>query len=187
MTKRMDRAVIELATSPETLIDLLLDYGQYADWLPGLSQSRILAQEGDITVVEFETQHLVPYPVTFEFVHIEPQRILFQQVGQLGERGLSGTISVFPIPASNTARLGIETCLQVPFHRLGVRHQLREPLHQALESLTTHLQSISATAAQPSTASRRLILQVRRLEGALEVWHRGRLFTSPLESGETRP
>ena len=183
--KRIQRATIELAATPETLVDLLLDYGRYANWLPGLNQSRVLAQEGDIAVVEFEAQGLIPHPVTFEFVHTEAQQIVFQQVGQLGERGLSGTIGISPAPVSNRSRLEIEACLQAPIHRFGVRRQLNETLSQVLESLTAHLKTQASAAAQAATGDRRLILQVRRLEGALEIWYRGKLFTSPLKPGET--
>lgn len=185
--KRTERATIELAVTPEALVELLLDYGRYVNWLPDLSQSRTLAQEGDIAVVEFVAQRLTPLPVTFEFVHTEPQKIVFQQVGQLGERGLSGIISINPASVTNRTRLEIEACLQAPLHRFGIRRRLRETLDQVFDSLTAHLESQTTATAQADSESRRLVLQVRRLDGALEIWYQGNLFTSPLKPGETLP
>jgi len=182
--KLKEQAAVELATTPRNLVDLLLDYGRYADWLPGLSRSLALAQEGDIAVVEFEAQHLFPHPITFEFVHTEPLRITFQQAGQLGERGLSGTISIDPARTPGMARMEINTCLRIPLFRFGIRRRVRKTLQQVLDALVKHLECQVTAATQAATEGRRLILQVRRLEGALEIWYRGKLFTSALKSGE---
>lgn len=181
--KLEQQAAAELTTTPQNLVDLLLDYGRYADWLPGLDRSLALAQEGDIAVAEFEAPDWFPNPVTFEFVHTEPLRIAFQQTGQLGEGGLSGTINVDPARAPDMARVEINACLRAPLFGFGIRRRLREALQLVIESLATHLESQVNAAARASKGGRRLILQVRRQEGALEIWYRGKVFTSPPAAG----
>lgn len=181
--KLEEQAAVELITTPRNLLDLLLDYGHYADWLPGLNRSLALAREGDIAVVEFAAPDWFPNPVTFEFVHTEPLRIAFQQAGQFGEGGLSGTINIDPARAPDRARMVINACLRVPLFRFGVRRRLRETLQLVFESLAMHLESQVDDAARATKEGRRLILQVRRQEGALEIWYRGKVFNSPPAAG----
>ncbi len=182
--KRTAHAELELAAAPEAVMALLQDHTGYADWLPGLSRSKLLVQEGDIAAVEIEAHGYFSRPVSFELVRTGPQELMFQQTGQLGESGLSGTVTV--ATAGERTRVEAEASLYTPIHHLGTRRRLGEALRHALSALADHIEHQGA-GARTTGRERRLVLQVRRLEGALEIWYKGQVFTTHLEPRETPP
>ncbi len=179
--KRSVRAERELAANPDAVMDLLLDPAGYSDWLPGVSRARLLVQEGDIAALELDAFGYAAHPVSFELVRTAPLALMFQQTGQLGERGLSGTVM---LEASGAlTRLEVQVKLHTAMHHLGTRRRLHDALGQCLSALEDRLQHGSGA---PGGRTRRLILQVRRLEHGLEIWYQGRVFTTAPESGETQ-
>jgi len=180
--KRTAHAKLELDATPEAVMALLGDHNGYADWLPGLSRSRLLVQEGDIAAVEMEAHEYSSRPVSFELVSTGPQELMFQQTGQMGESGLSGTLVV--VTAGERTRVEVEASLYTPIHHFGTRRRLTESLQQALTALSDQLEHLGADTSSTGD-ERRLVLQIRRLEGALEIWYKGRVFTTPLQPGDT--
>ena len=183
---RSQRIRLRLPASFEDLHAVLTDYGHYRDWLPGVTQSRVLVHEGDISVVELEAPRFAARPVTFEFICTTPDRIIFRQVGQLGVRGLSGAFTLATgTGGAGTASLEVEARLRMPVYRLAPRRLLRRMLEESRPALEARL---NALAHPPSAAdNRRMILEVRRRAGALEVWYRGAVFSCPLDQRDSPP
>ncbi len=183
---RSQRIRLQLPASFEDLHAVLTDYGHYRDWLPGVTQSRVLVHEGDISVVELEAPRFAARPVTFEFICTTPDRIIFRQVGQLGVRGLSGAFTLTTgTGGTRTAGLEVEARLRLPFYRLAPRRLLGRVLEESRPALEARL---GALAHPPATAdNRRMILEVRRRRGTLEVWYQGAVFSCPLEDGDSAP
>ncbi len=182
--KRTTHAELELAAAPEAVMALLQDHTGYADWLPGLSRCKLLAREGDIAAVEMEAHGYSSRPVSFELVRTAPQELIFQQTGQLGKSGLSGNITV--TMAGELTRVEAELSLHTPIHHLGTRRRLGEALQHALSAMADHIEHQGA-GDRTTGRERRLVLQVRRLKGALEIWYRGRVYTTLLGPGEAPP
>ena len=181
---RSQRIRLQLPAAFEDLHAVLTDYRRYREWLPGVTRSRVLVHEGDISVVEFETPRFAPRPVTFEFICTTPDRIVFRQVGQLGVRGLSGAFTVtLGAGGAGTAGLEVQARLRMPFYRLAPRRLLGRMLEESGSALEARL---DALAHPLSTADkRRMILEVRRRRGTLEVWYQGAVFFCPLDEGDS--
>jgi hypothetical protein len=183
---RSQRIRLQLPASFEDLHAVLSDYGRYRDWLPHVTQSRVLVHEGDISVVELEAPRFAVRPVTFEFICTTPDRIIFRQVGQLGVRGLSGAFTITTgTGGARMTGLEVEARLRLPLYRLAPRRLLRRMLEESCPALEARL---NALARPPSAADRRrMILEVRRRRGTLEVWYQGAIFSCPLDDGDSAP
>ena len=181
---RSERTYVRLSASFENLHSVLADYGRYREWMPGVTQSRVLVHEGDIAVVVLEAHRFAARPVTFEFVRTTPDRIVFNQVGQLRVRGLSGAFTLTTAKEdAGSVDLEIEAGLRLPAYRIGPRRQLRRMVAEYVQALETRLRALARP--QILAEKRRMILEVRRRDGKLEVWHRGRVFSCPLDPGDT--
>lgn len=177
---RNGRGRIRLAASAADVHAVLADYERYREWLPGVTRSRVLVHEGDIAIVELEAQRYAARPLTFEFVRATAERILFNQVGQLRKSGLGGALELAPDPEDDTlTQLEIETHLRLPPWRIAPGRLMRQALQEGLQALEAHLQALSRPGS--TAARRRMLLEVRRRAGRLEVWYQGQVFSCPLD------
>lgn len=173
-----------LPGSAHALFRLLSDYERYQDWLPGITRSRVLVREGDIVVAEFEAARFSARPVTFEFVQQAPTQIIFNQVGQLRERGLSGSWTLHEESGQPGVILEGKLELKTPCFNLLAGAALRTAVDESLGAVLTRLETGRGEAMPPGAEGRRKILEVRRRAGLLEVWYQGQTFTCPLPQSE---
>jgi hypothetical protein len=161
---------LSLPVGAQALYGRLTDFVRLSDW--------VLIREGDILVAEFEAPGLAPGPVTFELVLSPPRRLDWQQVGMLGERGLSGTLSLVPAADGRLeTRIEGELRLKLPWHRWRARARLAHGLNRALIAL-----QLAAGQQSPTQgAFRHKILEIRRHDGRLEIWYQGRHYSAPMD------
>ena len=89
------RTDIIIATK-EQIFEVLTDFNGYAEWMPDIAESTVLAQEGDIFVVEFSSPELMAEKYQLEVVCSKPTSIRYKQIGIFEETrkqssGLSGS------------------------------------------------------------------------------------------------
>jgi hypothetical protein len=63
------RAALSLTGDPALIYEVLTDYDGFAEWLPGIAQSKSLAQEGDLAIAEFELAQPKNDRFVFECIH----------------------------------------------------------------------------------------------------------------------
>lgn len=172
------RFAMSLPAGAQELYRWLTDVARLREWLPGVARARVLIREGDIQVVEFEAPGLAGAPATFELVLSPARRLDWRQVGTLGERGLSGTLSLHPAADGGLeTRVVGELRLRLPWHRWRAGGALSRALEQALAAL----RAAAGHRLPAGHAARRKILEVRRHGDRLEVWYQGRRYSAPLE------
>lgn len=75
------RSSIALPCKAELPYFVLTDYDQYAEWLPLVKSSKLLAQEGDLAVAEFELKPPYKGKWVVECIHTRDQMVLWRTIG----------------------------------------------------------------------------------------------------------
>ena len=77
----MRRSETVLGCDPSLLYDVLTDYDGYAEWLPQVAQSKLLAREGDLAIAEFELSRPPKERFVIECVHTRNKMVLWRTIG----------------------------------------------------------------------------------------------------------
>jgi ribosome-associated toxin RatA of RatAB toxin-antitoxin module len=78
-----------LSGSPGLVYEVVSDYASYAQWLPGISSSQVLAQETNFAITELEFRALPGKKVTVECIHAPTSMVV--------ARSLSGNSPAFKL------------------------------------------------------------------------------------------
>lgn len=89
---------------PSLIFELLTDYDTYLEWLPLVTQSKLLAREGDLALAEISVQQPVEDKLVFECIHDKNRSVLM--------RAISGEIPVGKIEWSIVSEGG-QTAVRV--------------------------------------------------------------------------
>ncbi len=83
----MSRLTIRTEATKDQVFALLTDYERYFEWAPDVTEVTLLADEGDIAIVEFRSPELMPETYQLEFVQTKPTTLAFKQQGIYQENG----------------------------------------------------------------------------------------------------
>lgn len=151
------RAAVSIPTvaTREAAWVLLTDLEQTAAWLPGVTRSRVLTREGDISVIEIE---IAGKPLVLEMVASPPNGVRFEQVDRSTGDGVSGNWRLRD-DAANGLVVDAEIRVSTPVLAFGSGRRLRAALEQAAVVIADQLR-------RPPTARlatyRRVLAIVRR-------------------------
>lgn len=146
---------VSTAANRETVWALLTDLEQSATWLPGVTLSRVLTREGDISVIEviFAGTRRV-----LEVVQSPPNGARFEEVGRDGVGGVSGSWNLRD-SGENGLVIEAEIRVSTPLLALGSGRKIRFALEQAAVAVVDKLR-------RPLTANlatyRRALALIRR-------------------------
>ena len=182
----MQRAVevsAHLTGTREELYSILADISHYARWVPGLELSRILAREGDITIVELRGSRFGDHTFNFELIRSLPKAIVFRQIDSLDGPDISGKWSVGetePGPGSARTLVRLQAQVDTPLLELGSRRRIRSALRAGLDALEIRRRHLGS-ARPAARAGRQKVLEVVREADGLRVWYLGESFRMPKE------
>ena len=89
MPSRVERSIYIKA--PRALVyGVLTRYETHRLWVPDITESRVLASEGDISVVEFRSPPFGADKLVLEFIESPDREVLFRQVDRYRTGGLGG-------------------------------------------------------------------------------------------------
>ncbi len=180
---RSVRASARLQSTREELYSILVDFGRYSRWLPGLEQSRILTREGDVTVAELSGRRFSDRTYNLELIRSAPETVIFRQIDCLGRPEISGQWRVGETEldlGTATAVVHLQARVDTPMLRLDSRRRIRSGLHAALDALAARRRQL-ASARPTAEADRRKVLEVVRDAAGLKVWYLGESFLMPRE------
>lgn len=180
--KREAHAERRLAAPPAEVAAVLADYARYREWLPGVEQSRVLAAEGDVAVVELAAP--ARPPLVLETVRASATSLLFRQVDRYRRSGLAGRIELAPGAHGGETRVQAAATWAAGWLDFRASRRLRERLEHALTALETRL---AAGAAGAVPVRRRKLLEVVRTPHALELRLPGEVVRLPWPAAERRP
>lgn len=180
---RKIEASARLQGTREELTSILIDFGRYSEWVPGIDRSEVLAREGDVTVAEFQSRQFGKRTCNLELILSLPESIVFRQIDSLGRAQISGQCRIGETEnESSSPRTPIRLFARVetPLLDLGSGQRVRAALLAGLDALGAR--SRPAESKRPDTiARRRKVLEVVRTSGGLRVWYQGESFVLPKE------
>jgi len=168
-----------VALPQESVFAALADFGSFAQWMPGVTHSRILAQEGDIVVAEFIWPALFQeQKFVLEFVNTPPKSVLYAQTAQYRQKGLSGRWDLAPAQDGGGTVLTGEMRLWTGWRQVwSNRQKLRHTLAQSLDAVG---QRALALANQPElrkeSGTRTNVLKVVKHPDGLDVCFFGDVY-----------
>jgi ribosome-associated toxin RatA of RatAB toxin-antitoxin module len=83
------RAEGTLPGEPSLIFELLTDYDTYAEWIPLVSESKLLAKEGDLALAEMKVARPSAEKIVFECIHDKNRGVL--------ARAISGNLPIAKI------------------------------------------------------------------------------------------
>lgn len=76
------KASVSLDCGVDLLYDVLTDYDGYAEWLPQVTRSKLLARERDLALAEFEVNLPPKKRFVIECVHTRNKMVLWRSIGE---------------------------------------------------------------------------------------------------------
>lgn len=126
---------VPIAATREAVWSLLSDHEQLATWLPGVTATRVLTTEGDISVIELTIGGDL---LALEVVASPPHGARFEQVDKGDGGGVSGSWKLRD-DASNDLFLDAEIAVTLPLLSFGAGRRIRDGLERAVASITERL------------------------------------------------
>lgn len=174
------KASVVLPCEPSLPYEVLIDYNNYAEWLPSLSQSKLLAKEGDLAIAQFELAGSRKDKYAVECVHTRNKMVL--------TRTISGAIPAaqyeWKIDAEGEGckvTLAIEGKANLRLF-LPVYRRLTSPA-RCLEALKSQLSAFSTDIALQDEKGEK-ILELMETEEGMVCWLRGKKYTmKPVPEG----
>jgi ribosome-associated toxin RatA of RatAB toxin-antitoxin module len=170
---RKENFHLQLDAPQEAVFALLADYGSYREWVPDITHSRVLVQEGEITIAEFEAPRYGAGKFAFELVHTPPVSVIYSQIGRYGGHGISGGWDLEEVEGGNKVVLRGRVHARTFFYDLTCRKTMR----RALAHIVANVKKRAETGKV-----RKKILAVTERPQSLRVWLRGEEFELPRKS-----
>lgn len=76
------KASVSFDCGADLLYDVLTDYDGYAEWLPQVTRSKLLARERDLALAEFEVNLPPKKRFVIECVHTRNKMVLWRSIGE---------------------------------------------------------------------------------------------------------
>ncbi len=147
--------------APQPVVySVLTGYRQYESWVPDVTRSRLLAREGELAIAEFLSPPYGLEKLVLELVESEPDSVVFTQVDQLRQDGVSGRFAL--APADDDAGTMVDAVLGATAGvlRLGCRGQLRRVLDRTLAALSDRALKLLASGLSEVPDQRAKLLEL---------------------------
>jgi hypothetical protein len=156
---------------------VLTEYEAYRDWSPDITDSRVFASEGEVSIVELVSPSLSAGKLILEFVESPDSWLLFNQVDRLREDGLAGRWDLEPADDGDGVVVKGTLSLHSGLLRFGLRRRLRDVLERTIAALTTRCSVLAAAGLARGMGQRRKILEITRVGQGYELTVDGARFS----------
>ena len=162
-----------MAADPGLIYDILTDYDSYAEWMPYLSGSRLLAKEGDLAIAEFDMAQPKPQKLTLECIHSRNTMVLGRPIsGGLPLQKIQWDIS----PAGQgQSQLNLTIVARNDWHWILPGSGRYRSAQLCWNALKKHL-SAFATDIGVSTADGEKLLELLETDEGPVLWLRGKKY-----------
>jgi ribosome-associated toxin RatA of RatAB toxin-antitoxin module len=141
---------------PSLIFEMLTDYDTYCEWLPAISESKLLAKEGDLALAEIRYAHPFSDKLVFECIHDKNRSVL--------ARVISGSLPVGKIEWTITGA-GERSQVTVVIEGKPDWHWIRPGYRKLLSAQ----QYIAALQGQVAAYSSELVLSGENGETILDL------------------
>ncbi len=155
------------------LYEILTDYDSYFEWMPLVSESKLLAKEGDLAIAEFGFSNPFKEKVAVECIHTKNKMVLIRPIsGRLPVTQFEWTIEP---AAEGHASVTLQIEGKVNWSRFlpGFRPILNAA--GCLKSLDSQLAAFSSEFVLEDKDGQR-VLELMETEQGLVCWFRGKKY-----------
>jgi len=173
------KASMEFDCASSLLYDVLTDYDGYAEWLPRVAQSKLLAREGDLALAEFEVNFPPKERFVIECIHTRNKMVLWRTIG--------GNIPIWQvewtITAAGDAKSSVALVVIGKFHRNSFLPKYRRFLEpkKCLKALLLQVSTFLPELAVTDEEGEKILELVETDEGVV-CWIRGKKYVLKPES-----
>lgn len=178
-------ASVHIKASRALVFSILENLEAYRDWAPDVTDSRIFASEGEVTVAGLTIPVLGRARLVLEFVESPLKSIVFQQVDRLREDGLSGRWDLAEVGENGAVVVTGELSLRSSVLQLRARRRLLDVLRRTLDALKTRALNLASDSSADEVP--RLILDLKTVGDTVELELEGRAFRLRLDGDTTSP
>jgi ribosome-associated toxin RatA of RatAB toxin-antitoxin module len=175
------KSSVVLPCDPSLPYEILTDYDSYAEWLPSLSHSKLLAKEGDLAIAEFGVGRSGKDKYAVECIHTRNRMVL--------TRTISGVIPVAQYewkiePDVEGCRVTLVLSGKANWRLwLPVYRRLTNP-GRCLEALKSQVAAFSPDISIRDEKGEK-ILELMETEQGLVCWLRGKKYAmTPVSEGK---
>lgn len=154
--------------APRPLVySVLQAYGLYRAWVPDVTESRVLAREGDVALAELISPRYGNEKFVLELVESPEDGLTFRQIDRYERDGLAGSWELEEADAGEGVVVRGVLSLTAGIGKLLGRRHLRRALERTLEALGERSLRLARLGAE--ALERRLLLEVVRRGDAVRV------------------
>jgi ribosome-associated toxin RatA of RatAB toxin-antitoxin module len=177
-----ETASLVIDAEPATVYEILTDYNCYAEWMPLVSTSRLLAEEGDLAIAEMSLALGEGETMAIECIHDRDRMVLSRAIG--------GSLPVekvkWDIEPEGSGRCKVTLAMHpeerwqtfLPSHRKFLNPEA------CLAALKRQASLFNGTsrAGQPGAE---LVFQISETPDGLVAWYLGKQYKlTPMEEGK---
>ncbi len=167
-----------LNAAKETVFSVLTEYNSYDQWIPEVIHSHALVQEGDITILELMCPAYNKNKFILECIQTPPASIVYTQIDQYRQRGLSGRWDIEDNADQEGVILKGSMRIQTEFYKNWlVRRHLQKAMDRILAAVTQRIALVSGDQKGASSSfAKKKLLEVVRKVGTIEVFFLDELY-----------
>jgi len=176
------KASISLPCAASLPYEILTDYDTYNEWMPHVTQSKLLAKEGDLAIAEFEITRPVKEKFALECIHTRNKMVL--------TRTISGKIPAsqfeWIIQADGEKKCQVTLTIQgkANWHRLVPSYRSFMNASKCLDALQSQVSAFSPDLAVSDQGGEKII-ELAETEQGLVCWIRGKKYNlTPAPEGK---
>jgi ribosome-associated toxin RatA of RatAB toxin-antitoxin module len=155
------------------LYDVLTDYDTYSEWLPFITQSKLLAREGDLAIAEFELAKSKGEKFAIECIHTRNKMVLTRRIS--GAVPVSQVEWTLEAADAGSTRVTVELLGTAFWKRLLPGYSSLANGNNWLRSLQTHAATFSGGVSIEGEGGEKIIEIFETGEG-LVCWIRGKKY-----------
>jgi Polyketide cyclase / dehydrase and lipid transport len=155
---------------------VLAAYESYRDWMPDVLESRVLAAEGDISVVELVAPEFSRGKFIVEFVVSPDDWLMYRQVDRYRQDGVSGRWDLDEADGGESVVVRGSVCLRNSLFGFGSRARMQQVMERTLDALASRSLRLAAHGSAPADLRRRKIFELVKTADTLAIDFNGATY-----------
>ncbi len=176
------KASIVLPCESSLPYEILTDYDSYSEWMPQVTQSKLLAKEGDLAIAEFEMSRPVKEKFALECIHTRNKMVLTRKIS--GKLPISQLEWIIHAEGDKQCSVTLTMQGKSSWHRLVPAFRSLMNASRCLKALQTQVSVFSPDLALTDQEGEKII-ELAETEQGLVCWIRGKKYTlTPAPEGK---
>lgn len=167
------KASIKLPCPSSLPYEILTDYDSYSEWAPFISQSKLLAREGDLAIAEFEMSRPLEEKFALECIHTRNKMVLTRTIS--GRIPISQFEWIIQAQGDNQCTVTLTIQGKANWHRLVPSYRSLMNVSACLAALQSQASALSPDLSISDPGGEKII-EIVETEQGLMCWLRGKKY-----------